>query len=523
MLLAVQDVTDLTGYHLPYEFSAEPGMPGEITLKGIVWSLVDRSDPNRPRDHHYLIWPNLEHWIATYSRHFRTIVVETLPHDPPWLNTPRRVLIATDKRAPGDSTPADVSLPPTTTEADAAPPATGDEPRPATLATSPSATSTTTLDRGPASSGGRCRVASVPDADPARRAPLRRSNVPPATVPHRMVFCGQAADRTGPPLYLLRVAEWIKRHRDVELFFLLLEGGPLVDEFRAHGEVVVVDEHRPAPRQAVARSILRRRLRSFGAPDLIYVNTATSVRALRLLDIGHTPVLSHVHELSVGLDFWLDPSDLALLRSASTAVLTVSQAVEVELVERHGFSPDHMERHPGFVPTDLPKRRRLRHPTTAGHPGPCGGDRRRRRSRLAQGAGHLRPRRGGDRRHASTEVHGLWLGGGPGSPLAERVRREIAESAIPDRIHLVDEHPDVFAWLAAMDVLVHPAREDAFPLVCVEAGTMGLPLVAFDNGGRRELRPSRRRRCHRPLSRPAGVRGRHGVPRRGPRTPEPVR
>ncbi len=311
--------------------------------------------------------------------------------------------------------------------------------------------------------------------------------MPPATVPHRMVFCGQAADRTGPPLYLLRVAEWIKRHRDVELFFLLLEGGPLVDEFRAHGEVVVVDEHRPAPRQAVARSILRRRLRSFGAPDLIYVNTATSVRALRLLDIGHTPVLSHVHELSVGLDFWLDPSDLALLRSASTAVLTVSQAVEVELVERHGFSPDHIERHPGFVPTDLPSvdgsatRRRLGIPDHA----------------VVIGAGGVLDwRKAPDifvrvveetAARASTEVHGLWLGGGPGSPLAERVRREIAESAIPDRIHLVDEHPDVFEWLAGMDVLVHPAREDAFPLVCVEAGAMGLPLVAFDNGGAAEL------------------------------------
>ena len=108
--LMVHDVTDLTGQHLPYHISGEPGFPGLITLKAVVWSLVDWSDPNRPRDHEFLIWPTLEHWIATYSRFFGTIVIETLPHDPEWLPTPRRVLIASDKRTPEDDTPARVTF-----------------------------------------------------------------------------------------------------------------------------------------------------------------------------------------------------------------------------------------------------------------------------------------------------------------------------------------------------------------------------------------------------------------------------
>jgi hypothetical protein len=56
-----------------------------------------------------MVWPLLEHWIATFGLYFRTIIIETLPHDPPWLNTPRRVLIAKDKRVEGDLTPVSVT------------------------------------------------------------------------------------------------------------------------------------------------------------------------------------------------------------------------------------------------------------------------------------------------------------------------------------------------------------------------------------------------------------------------------
>lgn len=108
--LLVQDVTDLTGQHLPYTISSEPGHPGTITLKAVVWSLVDEGDPSRPRHHEYLVWPTLEHWIATFSRFFKKIVVETLPHDPPWLPTPRRALIASAKRASGEDDPVEVTF-----------------------------------------------------------------------------------------------------------------------------------------------------------------------------------------------------------------------------------------------------------------------------------------------------------------------------------------------------------------------------------------------------------------------------
>jgi glycosyltransferase involved in cell wall biosynthesis len=42
---------------------------------------------------------------------------------------------------------------------------------------------------------------------------------------------------------------------------------------------------------------------------------------------------------------------------------------------------------------------------------------------------------------------------------------------------------DVSPWLACADVLVHPARLDSFPLVCLHAAGAGTPVVAFSGVG----------------------------------------
>jgi glycosyltransferase involved in cell wall biosynthesis len=46
---------------------------------------------------------------------------------------------------------------------------------------------------------------------------------------------------------------------------------------------------------------------------------------------------------------------------------------------------------------------------------------------------------------------------------------------------------DPLRFIAAADVFLLTAREDAFPLVCVEAAALGRPLVSFDSGGTDEL------------------------------------
>jgi SAM-dependent methyltransferase len=182
-LLAAQDPLDLTGLHLPYHIPGEPGFPGEITLKAVVWSMSDRSHEHIPeigtKWHHDLVWPLLEHWIATFGLYFRTIIIETLPHDPPWLNTPRRVLVAKDKRAAGDVTPVNVihtsaaiayqeMIAPT--EAPAAPPPAEPEPAPAAAEPEP-APAAAEPEPAPAAAEPEPAPAAVDEAPPAPAEP----------------------------------------------------------------------------------------------------------------------------------------------------------------------------------------------------------------------------------------------------------------------------------------------------------------------------------------------------------------
>lgn len=84
-------------------------------------------------------------------------------------------------------------------------------------------------------------------------------------------------------------------------------------------------------------------------------------------------------------------------------------------------------------------------------------------------------------------VHYLVVGGGE-----ERSRLEAlaTQSGVGDRIHFAGEvpHRDLPAFLCAGDVFVQPSiGEEAFGISVVEAMSCGLPVLASDQGGLREI------------------------------------
>jgi len=179
---------------------------------------------------------------------------------------------------------------------------------------------------------------------------------------------------------------------------------------------------------------------------------------------------------------------------SSSRVLAVSNAVIDELTERHGFDSAGIGLLPGFVSEDpVPPDARARARQALGVPA---GD------VVVGSSGTLDWRKAPDlflqlvdglqRADTGPVVHALWVGGQPTSDMADSFRRNRARTARPDRVHLVESTDEPLSWFAAMDVFVLPAREDAFPLVCLEAASLGIPVVCFDNGGAVELVESAR-------------------------------
>lgn len=325
----------------------------------------------------------------------------------------------------------------------------------------------------------------------------------------RVLFMSHAAERTGPPIIMLHLARWLRANTDVDFELLFLQGGELEEEFRTLAPVWILDEWEPPRTAAVAESVawkvglgrfaprlrtwaLRRRMRGVRDIDVVYINTAGSVRALRYLDIGEPDVITHVHELSVGLDFHLGPEDHEIIRRRSRHYIVVSEAVRDAVAASFGVPRDQIGLRYGFVESaqSAPDPAvTLAHRHSAGIPddalvvGAAGLTHWRKAPDLfVQVARKVRERWAGER-----PVHFLWVGGESDGPELEPVAYDIAHAGLEDVVHFVGHQADPFPWFAAFDVLVLPAREDAFPLVCLEAAALGVPIVCFDNGGMPEF------------------------------------
>jgi glycosyltransferase involved in cell wall biosynthesis len=75
---------------------------------------------------------------------------------------------------------------------------------------------------------------------------------------------------------------------------------------------------------------------------------------------------------------------------------------------------------------------------------------------------------------------------GAGSYEAE-LRNRVAERGLSSRVAFLGHVDDAVAWIRELDLVAVPSRHEGFPMVLLEAATCGVPAVAFDVGGVREV------------------------------------
>ena len=323
--------------------------------------------------------------------------------------------------------------------------------------------------------------------------------------PLRVTWLGHGAERTGPPIYLLRILEGLQGRDDVEASVILLEGGPLLPAFEALAPTRVVAPARLIGARRAAASALSRagadhQARRVAArpqgpadptPDVVVVNTAGSIRALDALAAPPTHLVPHVHELATGLDYWLDPQWRRRVLDESQELWVVADAVGEHLVSQYGVDPARLRTHRGVLPADA-----LDTPDPAVRTG--------RRAELGLGprdvlvgaSGTLDWRKAPDlflevavraTAAAAADLHFTWAGGDPTSTWGRWLTDQAAAVGLADRIHLVAEQDRPDRWFGALDLFLLPSREDAYPLVCLEAAAAGVPIVTFRSGGAPEL------------------------------------
>jgi glycosyltransferase involved in cell wall biosynthesis len=319
-----------------------------------------------------------------------------------------------------------------------------------------------------------------------------------------VVVVGHDASHTGAPIALRSTLRWVLEHTDDRPTLVLVDGGPLVTDYRSTVDTIVLATRRSA---AVGRAVAGLRsvrpgarspgpvvgLRRVPPADVVLANTLASLpvaaRLVRRPSLSRTRLVCHVHELD-GVAARVLPDDagdrVALVERVDRWI-AAGPAVAEMLVQRWGVNRDAVCTVDGFIeaPTVTPTasaaaRARLGVPE---------------RSTLVVSSGSLIRRKGPERfvdlmavlaEHPSRPV-GRWLGGAASGAVHQELLADIGRLARPDRVRWVGSVDDHAACLAAADVVVSTAIEDPYPLVALEAGALGVPVVGHDAGGLAEL------------------------------------
>ncbi len=325
-----------------------------------------------------------------------------------------------------------------------------------------------------------------------------------------LLLIGHDANRAGAQLVLLQLMRLL-REQGVQMHLLLGEGGPLLADYQALAPVTlwpaesahvagpVADkvlgklglwEKQHQKQQAIRQQAIRQQL-NLDTVDLVLVNTVTSSRWFAQLDLPKpVPVVTFVHELAMSVRIYTRPDELRHLLQRTTHMLAVSKATASYYVDEQGFDPARITL---FTLIDTPTLQQNVAKAKQGN-GPA---------RLSQlgipsgavvvgGCGNAEWRKGNDlfvslarlvaNRNLAVPVHFVWVGM-PDGPYRDDLWLDVQKAGLTDRVHFVAPTPNVLEYTTQFTLFALTSREDPYPLVVLEAGLCGVPVVCFEGAG----------------------------------------
>ena len=311
-------------------------------------------------------------------------------------------------------------------------------------------------------------------------------------------FIVPLGERNGATTALLYFLRWFKANGKRPFSILVAHDGEIISEYGKLADTWAADRSHWCPGGLRAQglgalglgrwvqSAERADLRRFAgrcSPGLIYVNSVTTegARLVEQLDL-RIPVLMHVHSL----EFFLHRetgSALPRVLSQAKQFIACSDAVKENLIRRHGVMPDRIETIHAAIPVEEVRSKRTRAEILQELQLPDG-------ALLVTACGNLYWGKGADlfvqlARDVCRQcpnAYFAWIGPTHPEEVA-RFRHDLRLLGLEQRVRLTGTVRPTADYLAATDVFVLTSREDAFPLVCLEAAALGKPIVCFGEAG----------------------------------------
>ena len=322
----------------------------------------------------------------------------------------------------------------------------------------------------------------------------------------KILFISHDASRTGAPIALLNIFQWIRENEpEIKFELLLRRGGPLKEDFE---KITRVWEYFPQKYQNNSRifnrisaktGFLKKQYSNYLLKlrkeiqlqdfDLIYSNTIVNVDVLELLRPLNIKVVTHVRELNSTIEFFGGAALMKKLKALTEIFIADSEAVKRNLVKEYHYEGqsvevvlDHINLSEGNLREEKDKiREELNIPTKAFLIGACGGvDWRKGYDLFLNLAAILKYQ-------ADFPIYFLWIG-----RIKEEVRYKIEYDLrklnLLEKVRFIGVKEEPVIYFSALDVFALMSREEPFGLVGLEAAQFGIPVLCFsETGGMEEF------------------------------------
>ncbi|MFN8416240.1 MAG: glycosyltransferase family 4 protein [Cytophagaceae bacterium] len=314
----------------------------------------------------------------------------------------------------------------------------------------------------------------------------------------KILFISHDASRTGAPILLLNLINWLVVNKGVSAEILIMNGkawhDKLVPDFSKVGKVYVLNENKISYLERIKRFFLKK----IGVPndssntrlvelfknkkyDFIYANTlVTSTIIPDLSRLLKAPILMHAHELEVVTQRFVGVEVVRAAVPFINKYIIANSLIQRRVFEKFklNISSEKVSVLPEYVVD-----KKIKSGTEIDLTGFSGN------TDIIVGSGTVDWRKGIDlfiqtaiqyRKIAENNFIFCWIGG----ETTIELQYELDVAGLGECVKIVNQIPDITPYLECANVFFLSSREDPYPLVSLEAALAGCPIVCFkDSGG----------------------------------------
>jgi glycosyltransferase involved in cell wall biosynthesis len=304
----------------------------------------------------------------------------------------------------------------------------------------------------------------------------------------KVLIISHEAERNGAPILILSLALLLKE-KNWKIDFLIKHDGILSKEFFTYGNSTVL--YRRTNKNISAK--ITKKLRAFwikkklismiNSYDVVLSNTITN-GDLHFILKKHKCVYTYVHELATTMNEYTTKEEINKVLKHTKIFLYPSEAVKHVLQRRYDIADQVCEHLPYYIPDHFFKKEDARNEIRE-KLGLSNSD------IVIGGMGNLSHRKGYDlflltakkvlQINASAKF--IWCGGEKQDTEWLKFKSDIQDAELDSSIYILENQPKSWKVMAAFDIFYLPSREDAYPLVALEAAMMEIAVVYFNGSG----------------------------------------